>query len=907
MDAPADNPNAARPGTAEGSSGPASDSRPVTAGQSDPGAFAPQADEDEFAGGQMAAWPEHPVGEIVYHSEEMSVPPLSPYSEDPVQKLRNSTCFILPEDPNEDNRVRNHQFSDWLEEDRRHSLNCRTLPLTMLTWFAFIFVAWCHGNIDDTYRMQRCLSGAIHEIKAHHTVSGIGQSTKSVVNLTTATSVDKMWSWVEGGLVPAMAGSPTKPGFVRTFNQVIGQIQLRETRFQDGKCQVGQELANFYRQGCHTPGAVSVAPFGVQSGNDTDRAFLAAWGQASKFSDTNAERFLTWLDIGNPETGSARANELRTAKWVDDGSKLLELHIALFNAEIQAYGLIHVKLILERGGRIKVNMEVRSLWAVMYTEWWHYVGDIIWALCVMKFIANSVQRGVDNTDAPVYCHGECSCCPCHCRCCEDKAIFACCFCLCRRRNCKGCRLTRCCTLPKAAGGGMWLALDWIGILLALGMMSFLLIFASGFTSLASKVGGLGVMQPGPLFGNETWDDLSSWNDRYGTYYASNAEIIEDIEHLIQMKIIHRLLMFWYAMVFLFRWYKGFRGQARIAQITETLASALADLVHFAIISLVLFVNFALAGHVLFGHEVAEWSTIPRSLQSCLGMAWGRVDYQPLHDIAPISAAIWLSGYVISIVMISMNMLLAIIMDHYGGVFHANNAGDKGYDIFGQTKMMINEGVWNTLYVIRWLYRILYDLFPRKVRNFRFTPYFPEEQTRVQIPYDELYWVCQMDPLGFMTEHQLQKSGCDPATAAHIMRKCEDEVLRHLPEVYPLEQLFDEFDESMKQYYFAMDTFSNELRSWFAEKSTAAGRMLPRAKKLDDVSKTIEVAKHIEHVHHHHHSAQTLEGEGAHHHRHRRLHNDDEAEVRSYGTHSNSHSHANSRSQSGAPSRSASKY
>merc|ERR1712232_1002062 len=98
-----------------------------------------------------------------------------------------------------------------------------------------------------------------------------------------------------------------------------------------------------------------------------------------------------------------------------------------------------------------------------------------------------------------------------------------------------------------------------------------------------------------------------------------------------------------------------------------------------------------------------------------------------------------------------------------------------------------------------------------------------------------------------------------------MRRCENEVLRHLPEVYPLELLFDEFDESMQQYYFAMDTFSNELRAWFAEKSITAGRMMPRAAKLGTVSKSIEVAQHIEHQHHHHHSAETLEGKGAHHH------------------------------------------
>jgi len=723
-----------------------------------------------------------------------SSPSDTAYEMTAVEKIKNSTSFMLPKEADGfvSDGVRNHQFCQWLEEDRLHTINCKTLPLTIMTWLTFILVAWNHGNIDDTFRMQRCLTGAIDEIKAHHVVAGLGQDIHSVLNLATVTSVDEMWSWIEGGLVPAMAGTPMKPAFIRTFNQVIGQIQLRETRFQPGECQVGKELEAYYRQGCHTADDISSAPYGGDDGNMTDRAFLPGYDLGGSLSEFNSKRFFSWLDVRRPDIGRARANALRKSKWIDDGSKSMEITIVFFNAEIQAYGHVSIMLKLMRGGLIKVDMEVRSLWATMYTEWYHYFADIFWALCTLKFIANSVQQAVDNKKA------------------------------------KRC-LVRCCTMPPKSGGGYWLMLDWIGTLLALYLMSFILIFSSGYAALATKVGNLGV-GPQPLQGNATDEMMSSWDDTYGKFCADTAGIIEDIESLMFFKVLHRLGMFWYAMVFLLRWFKGFRGQARMAQITSTLSSALSDLLHFAVIFAVLFVNFALAGHVLFGSEVSEWSTVTKSLQSAMGMVYGRVDFNPMYEIAPLSGLIWLLGFVVTMTMISMNMLLAIIADHYGGVFHANNAGDKGYDLFGQMHAMLYEIWWNTTYVGRWLYRFAYSFFPWKLQDFKYTPRLEDEETRLEIPYEEIYWTCEMDPLGYTSVNTLRHAGCDKVTARHILKRCEDEVLRHLDEFYPLELLFDEFDESMQQYYFAMDTFSNELRSWFSDKSIGAARMITAKKQ-----------------------------------------------------------------------------
>lgn len=335
----------------------------------------------------------------------------------------------------------------------------------------------------------------------------------------------------------------------------------------------------------------------------------------------------------------------------------------------------------------------------------------------------------------------------------------------------------------------------------------------------------------------------------------------------------------------------------MAQITSTMSSAGADLIHFGIIFLVLFVNFALAGHVLFGHEVPDWSSPVKSLHSSLAMAYGRVDFAPMYDIAPISGLMWLFGYVVAMVMLSMNLVLAIIADHYGDVFHANNAGDKGYDLFGQLHAMFYELWWKFSYSFRNVYRVLYEkFFPYGMQNSRFVPYFPPEEKRMPVPYETIYAFCEMDPSGYVSQRLLRSAGCDKATAKYICTKCEDETLRHLPEFYPLPLLFEEFDESMEQYYDVLDRFSEELRVWFKEKSHATSRMVPRQTNLDAYAASLEVAQHVEHKHHHHHRADTLEGEGAHHHHHRRHKGEGDSESRG------SYSQNASQVQSQAPSR-----
>lgn len=713
------------------------------------------------------------------------------------------------DDPDE---VHNYQFADWLEEDRVNTVACKTLPLTFLTWLTFLFIIYLRANIADSYRMRECLTGAIEEIRAHHTIDGFGQDRVKVVKFHEIASVGEMWSWIEGGLVPAMYSNPAKPAFVRTFNQVIGEITLRQSRVKTGDCLVGDDLAAYFRQECYGAGGISKEEY--KSGSVWFAPGIPK--MEDKLSKFNQERFLAWLQVRDFQAGQASASALRNLTWIDSGSKTLEILIAFFNAEIQAYAHLQVTFTFERDGFVSQKLDVRPLWTPTSYPWYFWIPDILWWLCVLKFIANSTQKAIDS-DKQGFCH----------RCCKD----------------------------------FWLFLDWLGIVVALGLIVNSFIFMGGFDTLADHVGAIattGIVEavdtqnvtttttnaaePEPyseLSAMQAIDTVALTN----TYYAKIMETLEDLEYLLAWKSFTRLAMFWYAMIFLIRFFKGFRGQPRIMEITSTLASASADLLHFAIIFLVVFINFGFAGHVLFGSEVTEWSTMEKAFQSSLSLAYGRVDWEPIYRVSPYAAIVWLFGYAVAIVLLLLNMLLAIIADHYGSVYHKIH--DKGYGIIGQSRELITDTFWNFKYTMRFLYKVVWDALPARMQNvkcyrFRCFPYV-EPELRRPIPYTGIYAGCRQAPMGIVDSAFLQQCGCDQYTADYLLWKCNLEMQKRVPENYSLEKLFDEFDESMKLYYYNMDTFSNELRSWFAERTKETSKMNQRQNKLHGLATIIEEA------------------------------------------------------------------
>merc|ERR1719420_754162 len=87
----------------------------------------------------------------------------------------------------------------------------------------------------------------------------------------------------------------------------------------------------------------------------------------------------------------------------------------------------------------------------------------------------------------------------------------------------------------------------------------------------------------------------------GKQFEEDTNLFEDQRNAVMdrfvglqyQRLYQRLILFWYTLIILLRFMKGFRGQPRVAMIAETLKFASIDLVHFLIIFGAVFISFAI--------------------------------------------------------------------------------------------------------------------------------------------------------------------------------------------------------------------------------------------------------------------------------------------------------------------------
>jgi len=364
-------------------------------------------------------------------------------------------------------------------------------------------------------------------------------------------------------------------------------------------------------------------------------------------------------------------------------------------------------------------------------------------------------------------------------------------------------------------GDGWMMLDWATVLFGLLVIAWFVMVMLGLGWISDNLP----------------DEMPDEQHR-----LHSAEVVFELQRVLFFKVMHRLATFWYAMLTTLRFFQGFRGQPRIAVITDTFASAAGDLSHFSIILIIVFVNFGVGGYVLYGAELRPWSTVWKALHSTLAVGFGHGDFDEFHRIAPISSVLWLFSYISCVCFVLMNMFVAIVVEHYRGAKLA--LGDKGYSIWHQARDLCADGLWSSTYYVRMVYRIIEAKLPERLR--KCAPHCPPEAPRVaKVPYDYLLDVLSnADPHGLITLKWLSQHGCDDSTAERLNSKCCKFMKRKTSDMYPLEHLFHEFTDSMAIYQAKVDAFADELRAWFSAKTIDAGNMEHRNKKLEHLSQSI---------------------------------------------------------------------
>jgi hypothetical protein len=203
---------------------------------------------------------------------------------------------------------------------------------------------------------------------------------------------------------------------------------------------------------------------------------------------------------------------------------------------------------------------------------------------------------------------------------------------------------------------LWCVVDWVSIFVAILIAIFWMMQMSSIGVISEDVAAL----PRGPFTNGPPADISMYRTQW-------QKILDDNISVFERKQYYQLSLFWYALILTGRFLKGFLSQAKLAMLQLTVGTVTWDLYHLLIFFGMLFLNFQLGGHILFGPELEEWSSMVEAGATAVRMMLGSYRFEPMYEIAPVSATLWFWSFLFSMVLVLMNLIFAMIADYFHSI------------------------------------------------------------------------------------------------------------------------------------------------------------------------------------------------------------------------------------------------
>jgi len=174
---------------------------------------------------------------------------------------------------------------------------------------------------------------------------------------------------------------------------------------------------------------------------------------------------------------------------------------------------------------------------------------------------------------------------------------------------------------------------------------------------------------------EQLEDLNKISD--AAEYREAMWLLQDVaDEVMLVTSWFSVCITYMCIVLMCRSFAALAVQPRLAIVLATLHATSVDLAHFAIIIVPTFVAFAVAGMCIFGRRVEQFSSIHRSIGSCFKIAMeAEFDWQTLSEEDFWTTASWIWMFIMLIVLVMLNMVLAIIMDVYTEVRNAAGSSE----------------------------------------------------------------------------------------------------------------------------------------------------------------------------------------------------------------------------------------
>lgn len=205
--------------------------------------------------------------------------------------------------------------------------------------------------------------------------------------------------------------------------------------------------------------------------------------------------------------------------------------------------------------------------------------------------------------------------------------------------------------------GLWNCSDWGSIIL--GIVSLL-----GYIVL-------------DLMRDQVSEKIANFKDNDGGESWSFA--LDELASLIDMKKHHEVVLFFFALCIMVRFFKAFRGQPRLAVLSTTFAMCCQEVMYFFVIFVVIFSNFVVTGFLLFNSQIEEWSTLAKATNECFKILMGEFEFAAMYSVHPFAASLWFWSFMVFVLLITLSMLLAVILETYSiAKVELGSQGSEGF-------------------------------------------------------------------------------------------------------------------------------------------------------------------------------------------------------------------------------------
>lgn len=142
----------------------------------------------------------------------------------------------------------------------------------------------------------------------------------------------------------------------------------------------------------------------------------------------------------------------------------------------------------------------------------------------------------------------------------------------------------------------------------------------------------------------------------------------ELQQIIQFRSLYMALNGVSLLLIMLRLLKVMHFQPRMGIITRTLANAAPDLLNFSQIFTIIFLTFGVVGYLVFGRTIDQFRTVAEALVTNFNMLTGdnsvEVPFVVLQGWELAAGQIYFWIYVIFVVFILMNFLVAIVVDAF---------------------------------------------------------------------------------------------------------------------------------------------------------------------------------------------------------------------------------------------------